>query len=237
MGRVLFEELILFENDNYIVINKPAFVASLDDRNDKVNILSLAKGYHANAQLCHRLDKETSGALAIAKNPEAYRSLSLQFEKREVTKEYHAVAEGIHNFNQLTIDAPILMSGKGTVRIDNNRGKSSSTTIQTIRAFRTHTLLACFPHSGRMHQIRVHLAHCGAPIIGDLAYGGHEFYLSSIKKYYRLKKGTEELPLIKRIALHARKLQFLDLSGKGLEVDAGYPKDFAVLLKQLEKNI
>ena len=236
MGKLKFEELILFENDNYIVINKPAFVASLDDRNDEINVLGLAKRYNPQAQLCHRLDKETSGALAIAKKPEAYRALSLQFEKREVIKEYHAVVEGIHSFNNLTIDAPIFMSGKGTVRIDNQRGKMSSTTVNTLKAFRVHTLLACFPHSGRMHQIRIHLAYRKAPIIGDLIYGGRQFYLSSIKKHYHLKKGTEELPLIKRIALHARQLEFKDLTGKGLKIDADYPKDFSVLLKQLEKN-
>ena len=236
MGKLKFEDLILFENDNYIVINKPAFVASLDDRNDGINVLSLAKHYHPQAQLCHRLDKETSGALAIAKNPEGYRALSLQFERREVVKEYHAVAEGIHKFNNLTIDAPILMSGKGTVRIDNYRGKASTTAVNTIKAYKAHTLIACFPHSGRMHQIRIHLAHHKAPIIGDVAYGGHPFYLSSIKKNYHLKKGTEELPLIKRMALHARQLQFKDLTGKDLLVDADYPKDFSVLLKQLDKN-
>lgn len=237
MGKLRFEDLILFENDNYIVINKPAFMASLDDRNDVINVLRLAKGYHPQAQLCHRLDKETSGALAISKSPEGYRALSLQFEKREVIKEYHAVAEGIHNFNNLTIDAPILMSGKGTVRIDSYRGKASTTAVNTLKAYRAHTLLACFPHSGRMHQIRIHLSHHKAPIIGDVAYGGHPFYLSSIKRNYHLKKGTEELPLIKRIALHAKKLQFKDLTGKDLEVDAGYPKDFSVLLKQLDKNV
>ena len=237
MGKLKFEELILLENDNYIVINKPAFIASLDDRNDETNVLSLAKHYHARAQLCHRLDKETSGVLAIAKNTEAYRALSLQFERREVIKEYHAGAEGIHDFNNLTIDAPILMLGKGTVRIDNYRGKVSTTTVKTLKAYRLHTLLACFPHSGRMHQIRIHLAHRKAPIIGDLVYGGRQFYLSSIKKHYHLKKGTEELPLIKRIALHARKLQFKDLTGHDLLIDADYPKDFSVLLKQLDKNV
>ncbi|MDN5215928.1 RluA family pseudouridine synthase [Fulvivirgaceae bacterium BMA12] len=237
MGKLKFEELIVFENDNYIVINKPPFVASLDDRNDEVNLLSLAKNYHPLAQLCHRLDKETSGALAIAKSPEAYRSLSIQFEKREVIKEYHAVAEGIHNFKDLKIEAPIFSSGKGTVRIDHYRGKESTTTIDTIKAFRAHTLLACFPHSGRMHQIRVHLAHQQAPIIGDLVYGGHHFYLSSIKRNYHLKKGTEELPLIKRIALHARYLKFKDMTGNDLSVNVEYPKDFSVLLKQLDKNI
>jgi 23S rRNA-/tRNA-specific pseudouridylate synthase len=67
--RLQFEDLILFQDDDYIVVNKPPFLSTLEDRQENVNLLSLAKGYTANAQVCHRLDKETSGALAIAKHP------------------------------------------------------------------------------------------------------------------------------------------------------------------------
>jgi 23S rRNA pseudouridine955/2504/2580 synthase len=80
-----FADLILFENDDVIVVNKPPFLSSLDEREGgEVNLLRLAKGYWEDAQICHRLDKETSGALIIAKNPEAYRMVSMQFEKRQV---------------------------------------------------------------------------------------------------------------------------------------------------------
>src|SRR5690349_22533791 len=93
--KIKFEDIVLFENDNYVVVNKPAFIATLEDRNEPLNLLGLARQYYPDAQVCHRLDKETSGALAIARNPEAYRNLSIQFEKREVTKVYHAVADGL----------------------------------------------------------------------------------------------------------------------------------------------
>ena len=81
-----FKDLIIFENDDYIVVNKPPFVASLDERSTagEVNILRLAKQYADDAQVCHRLDKETSGAIVIAKNPDAYRNLAMQFERRKV---------------------------------------------------------------------------------------------------------------------------------------------------------
>jgi len=82
-----FADLILFEDDDIIVVNKPPFISSLDEREGgEVNMLRLAKAYSEDAQICHRLDKETSGALIIAKNPEAYRTVSMQFEKRQVKK-------------------------------------------------------------------------------------------------------------------------------------------------------
>ena len=101
-----FKDLILFENDDYIVVNKPPFIASLDERTSgaEVNILRLAKQYHDDAQVCHRLDKETSGAIVIAKNPDAYRSLSMQFERRKVNKIYHAVVDGQYQFDNLFIE-------------------------------------------------------------------------------------------------------------------------------------
>ena len=78
-AKINLEELILFEDEDFILINKPPFVATLEDRNSKVNLLGLAREYVDTAQVCHRLDKDTSGVLAIAKNPEAYRHMSLQF--------------------------------------------------------------------------------------------------------------------------------------------------------------
>src|SRR3978361_2219037 len=85
-----FADLILFENDDVIVVNKPPFLSSLDEREGgEINLLRMAKVYWEDAQICHRLDKETSGALIIAKNAEAYRTVSMQFEKRQVKKEEH----------------------------------------------------------------------------------------------------------------------------------------------------
>ena len=235
MKTVKFEDLILFENDNYILINKPPFVSSLDERfGENTSINRLASNYHPDAQLCHRLDKETSGVLAIAKNPEAYRHLAIQFEHREVTKIYHTVVEGIHDFEEMVVDYPIYHTSHGTSRID-PRGKEAETRFKILKAYRKYTLLKCLPVTGRLHQIRVHLMAAKAPIVGDETYGGKPFFLSSIKKKYNLKNLTEELPLIQRVALHAFSLEFTDLDGQTIYVEAPYPKDFAVLIKQLEK--
>lgn len=232
-----FKDLILFENDDYIVVNKPPFVASLDERggSGEVNILRLAKQYSADAQVCHRLDKETSGAIIIAKTPEAYRSVAIQFEKRKVNKVYHAVVDGQFTFNELFIDLPILNDGNKSVTIDRKEGKRAETIFNSIKNYRHYTLVECKPITGRMHQIRIHLATQRAAIAGDDMYRGKPVFLSSIKKGYRIAKDDEELPIMKRFALHARHVVFKGLDGADIVIDAPYPKDFATLIKLLDK--
>lgn len=232
-----FKDLILFENDDYIVVNKPPFIASLDERTTgaEINILRLAKQYVADAQVCHRLDKETSGAIVIAKNPEAYRSLSMQFEKRKVNKIYHAVVDGQFQFDNLFIDLPILNDGNKSVTIDRAEGKRAETYFNSLKYFKHYTLVECKPITGRMHQIRIHLATQRAAICGDHMYKGKPVFLSAIKKGYRLSKDEEELPIMKRFALHAKHIVFKGLDGQDISVEAPYPKDFTTLLKLLNK--
>lgn len=235
MPKFKFEEAILFQDDDFILINKPPFISTLEDRNDSQNILSLAREYESDAQVCHRLDKETSGVLAIARNPDAYRHLSMQFENRTVTKIYHAVADEIHNFKDQLVDAPILKQNDGTVKISRS-GKEAQTYFTTKECYKNHTLIECKPVTGRMHQIRVHLSLLKAPITGDEMYGGKPFYVSSVKRGFNLKKLTEEEPLIKRMALHAFSLEFNLLNGSKMATEAPYPKDFQALIRQLSEN-
>jgi 23S rRNA pseudouridine955/2504/2580 synthase len=234
--KIKFEDIILFEDDNYVVVNKPPFLSTLEDRHEKINLLRLARAYASDAQVCHRLDKDTSGVLAIAKNPEAYRHLSIQFEKRSVTKLYHAVADGIHMFQDTVVDQPILKQDDGLAKLSRRDGRPAVTYFTSMKSFRHHTLVACKPITGRMHQIRLHLAFLGAPITGDETYGGKPFFLSHVKRKFNLKKETEEQPLMRRMALHAYSLQFADLSENIQTIEAPYPKDMQVLVKQLEQN-
>lgn len=231
-----FENAILFEDNDFVLVNKPPFISTLEDRNDPENILKLARQRLGDAQVCHRLDKDTSGVLAIAKNPKAYRHLSMQFENRQVNKIYHAVVDGIHRLEHQEVDAPILKQNDGTVKIS-REGKPAQTIFSTLHVFKNHTLIECRPITGRMHQIRIHLARLGASITGDELYGGKPFYISSIKRGFNLKQQTEEQPLMKRMALHARSLQFELISGKTIQIEAPYPKDFQALLKQLAANV
>lgn len=233
---IKFADLILFEDEDFILINKPYSVSTLEDRDGtKQYILQMAKAYSPDAQVCHRLDKETSGILAIAKNPAAYRHLSMQFENREVVKIYHAVVNGVKKLDNQMVELPILAMKDGIVKID-REGKEAATIFNTLEVFNRCSLVACFPITGRMHQIRIHLSSIGCPIVADKQYGGKDVFLSSLKKKFKLKKDTDEWPLIQRVALHARSLNFKLMSGEEKTVEAPYPKDFAVLVKQLEAN-
>ncbi len=235
-SKIKFEDIVLFEDEDYVLVNKPPFLSTLEDRNEKVNLLRLARTYIADAQVCHRLDKDTSGVLAIAKNPEAYRHLSIQFEKRQVVKLYHAVIDGVHQFEETLVDQPILKQDDGIAKISKREGKPAQTYFTSVKSYRHHTLIACKPVTGRMHQIRLHLSVLGAPITGDELYGGKPFFLSHVKRNFNLKKETEEQPLMKRMALHAFSLEFKNRSDDVQIVEAPYPKDMEVLIKQLEIN-
>ncbi|EON76145.1 Ribosomal large subunit pseudouridine synthase D [Lunatimonas lonarensis] len=234
MKKTDFNSLILFENDDLIVINKPPYMPTLEDRHEAQNILQLAKQYVADAQVCHRLDKETSGCLVIAKNPDAYRHMAMQFEDRSVEKIYHAVVDGIHDFKQTIADRNLYANNKGIVKVSID-GKPALTYFDTLKTYTRHTLVSCNPITGRMHQIRVHLSFLGAPICGDVLYGGKPAYLSQLKRKFNLKKGTEEEPLMQRVALHAQAITFRLMDESKITIEAPYPKDFAVLVKQLER--
>lgn len=232
---IKLSDLIIFEDSNLIVINKPPLISSLDGRDkNEQNIHRIAKLYHEDAQICHRLDRETSGVMLIAKNPETYRSISMEFEHRRVEKHYHALIEGVHRFEDKLVDLPILNQGNKNVSIDRARGKTAITYFNSIRFFRHFTLVECRPVTGRMHQIRIHLATLKASIVGDEMYRGKPVFLSQLKRGYTLAKNKEEQPIMKRFALHARSIK-INLNGEGHTFEAPYPKDFAVLVKQLEK--
>jgi RluA family pseudouridine synthase len=233
--RFILEDAILFRDENYVFINKPPFISTLEDRNDDTNVLSVVRESFPDAQVGHRLDKDTSGVLAIALNPEAYRHFSMQLEHREATKVYHAIVEGARTFRNEQVLAPILKQADGRVKIS-REGKPAETWFTTLKQFRGYALVECKPVTGRMHQIRIHFSVLGTSIAGDEMYSGKPVFLSALKRSYNLKKETTEEPLSKRMALHAFSLEFLGLDGKMLKVEAPYPKDFRVLLKQLEEN-
>jgi len=217
------------------VLNKPPGISTLEDRTDTRNVLQELREWEPNAQVGHRLDKETSGALVVARHPAAYRHISMQFENRQVTKIYHAVGHGLHRFDQLLVDRPIQVLKDGTVRLAAT-GKPAQTRFDTLAVFKFHTLLQCQPITGRMHQIRVHAARVNAPLVCDEWYGGKPIYLSQIKSGFKLKKEAEEEPLIKRVALHAYSIEFQLLDGSITKIVAPYPKDFRALLNQLKRQ-
>ncbi len=230
-----FKEMMIEEDEHLIFINKPAHYSSLDDRHgDVFSVIRQAKKHDENLQLCHRLDKETSGILVIAKNEMIYREMAIAFEKRLVKKTYHAVVQGNLSVSEQSIKLPLGQTAKGVAKIDLKEGKPSETIVSTLKNFRHYTLVQAEPVTGRLHQIRIHLASQNFPLVADTTYGGKMPYLADLKPKFKEGKWENADPMMKRVALHAYQIEF-ELLGKPYKVTAPHPKDFAVLLKLLEK--
>lgn len=240
---------IIFENDDYIAVNKPAGLLSIPDRhNDLLPSLSrwLEQRY-GNIFVIHRLDKDTSGVIVFAKNESAHKFLSSQFQSRYAEKHYLGLVAGQLMQKEGAIDAPIMEHPvkKGKMMIvreqhgkQMKKGKPALTTFRVMESFSLYTLLDLQIFTGRTHQIRVHLQSIGHPIAMDEVYGNAApFYLSFIKKKYRVGKSQEEeKPLMSRMALHAIKLAFKDKNGEKRILEAPLPKDFQAVVNQLRKN-
>lgn len=224
---------IIAETDHWVAINKPPYVPSLPERGKYTaeSVLEWSKKRWPDSILCHRIDRETSGALLIAKDAETYRHVSMQFEKRQIEKIYHAIVDGVVEFQDFWVDLPINTDNLNNIKIDKQFGKLAQTHFQTLEIFRHFTLLECKPKTGRLHQIRVHLSSQNAKIAADELYGSKTPMLSLVKR----KISGEDRPLIQRFALHARELVFKDLENQTISIQAEYPNDFGVFLKLLDK--
>lgn len=232
-GKKIEPITIIQETENWVAINKPPYVPSLPERGKftAVSVFEWAKQRWPQASLCHRIDRETSGVLMIAKNPETHRHFSIQFEKRKAQKLYHAIANNQLHFDNLWVDLPILADQVGKIKIDRQKGKPAQTRFNTLEVFKHFSLLECEPKTGRLHQIRVHLQAQNATIAADILYKSEIPYLSKIKR----KMHGDDTALIQRFALHARNLQLVDLDNNPINIIAPYPKDFEVFLKLLRK--
>lgn len=232
---------LLYEDDDLLIISKPADVLTIPDRHspEKFNLQDYLKDRFGQVWTVHRLDRETSGVLCFARNAEAHRHLSQQFEARTVDKGYLALVDGVPFPREGEIDQPIgphpSQPGKMAVSRD---GKSSLTLYRTLELFRSFALVEAVLKTGRTHQIRVHLAAIGHPLAVDPLYGKRDaFYLSEVKgAQYRIGKYQEERPLMTRATLHAAFLQ-LDhpVTLERRRFEAPLPKDFQAVLTQLRK--
>jgi len=235
--KIKFEDIILVENDNLIVINKPSGISSLADRDSTLpSIHAMATRYCEKAILCHRLDKYTTGVLLIAKHENAYRDITLKFQKREINKFYHTLVEGQQDLKDQVVDYGIYNSGAGKVRLDNSQGRPALTIFNTVEKFRHYTLLQCQPITGRMHQIRLHLLGVGLPVVGDHLYKGQDIFLSKFKRRYKLDAEYDEKPVNDGFLLHASKIQLVLPGEENLSTfEAPLNQGFQVVLKILRK--
>lgn len=199
-----FQSWIIYENDSLLVLNKPAGLAVQGGSKLYRHLDDLAIRYGANdftPRIVHRLDKETSGVILLAKTLDMARYLTTLFKERLVTKIYRAITSPAPEKNRGTIDAPIFkkISDQGdNMVVDPVHGAPAQSAYEIISKSRNAAFVALSPHTGRTHQLRVHMAHVKAPIMGDQKYGPKD----------RLEK---DIP--KKLYLHATTLTFKDPLG------------------------
>ncbi len=231
----------LYEDDDLIIVNKPGGLLVIPDRFNhelpSLNRLLEAK-CGQKMWVVHRLDKDTSGVICFAKNEHYHRYLSMLFQERDVNKFYAGLVTGIVIPAEGRIESPIAehpaVHGKMVV---NRKGKFAVTDYKVVEQWPLYSLVQFQIHTGRTHQIRVHMASIGHPIVCDELYGdGQPFMLSAIKRKYRLsEKDEQEKPLLSRLALHAYKLEFVKEDGTPITAEAEIPRDMNACIKQLNK--
>jgi 23S rRNA pseudouridine955/2504/2580 synthase/23S rRNA pseudouridine1911/1915/1917 synthase len=187
----------------------------------------------------HRLDKDTSGLILFARNEAMHKHLSIQFEARKTKKIYQGLVVGSLQEKKGSIDSPIAEhpAQNGTM-ITHRKGKESLTDYEVLEDFGIYSLVQFQIHTGRTHQIRVHMKEAGHPVVCDSFYGdGKPVFISALKKKFNLSKDElEERPILGRLALHAYQLVFKDLTGKSIELEAPLHKDMRATLQQLAKR-
>ena len=230
---------VLLEDDTMIILNKPAGLLVLPDRFDRklVNLYELLKEVFGTIFIVHRIDRETSGVVLFAKTAEMHALMNTAFEQRRVEKLYRAIVVGSPSADSGCIDLPIAENEHGMrkMKIDKKNGKEAVTEYKVTGKFSGYALVEAKPHTGRTHQIRVHLSAIGLPILADSLYSNSgSFFLSSIKRNY--KASGEEKPILARTALHAFSLSFLHpVTGEKMVIEAPIPKDMETVLKVLKK--
>jgi 23S rRNA pseudouridine1911/1915/1917 synthase len=224
---------IIYEDEDVLVVNKPAGLVVHPGAGNQEHTLVHGLLYHTNHSLSsgtakfrpgivHRIDKETSGLLVVAKNNVAHEKLAAQFKDHSIDRRYWVMVRGVVEHDELQCDQSLARSplNRKKIIVDPVGGKESMSHFFVLERFRNATLLDVALETGRTHQIRVHLKHLGYPVLGDSVYGIQSSEMS-------------------RQALHAKTLAFdHPTSGKRLKFDSEVPGDFQHLLNYLrEKNL
>ena len=222
---------IIYEDTDIIVVNKPKGMvvhpANGNPDGTLVNaIMAICKdslsgiGGEIRPGIVHRLDKDTSGLLIVAKNDKAHVNMSEQIKNHEVKKTYIALVRGCIKENEATIDMPIGRSNSDRKKMAvNKNGKNAVTHIKVLKRYDKYTLLEINIETGRTHQIRVHLSHIGFPVIGDYIYSNGKNVFGVVGQ-----------------CLHAKELEFKHpISGNDMKLQASLPEYFEDILKKLDK--
>ena len=233
---------ILFEDDNLVVIHKPAGVSVTADRTgqeDLLQSLSRQQKQSEKLRLVHRLDKDTSGVMLLAKNIDTQRRCTEWLEQRQVRKTYVALVSGYVSPPTDVIESTLgrLTHDSQRMCVDPKKGKPAATEYDLLADFGGICLVLARPITGRTHQIRVHFADRGFPLAIDPLYGStRPILLSDFKMGYTLKGKEEETPLIDRLTLHAYQLELPPDGGFPSPLIAPLEKKFAAAVKMLTKH-
>jgi RluA family pseudouridine synthase len=251
---------IIYEDDRLVAVNKSSAVAVGGDRWDDAkerldrllgDFLAERSGPPRRIFTVHRIDRDTSGLVVFARDAETHKQLSAAFEGRLVKKSYIAVIHGRPSWTETVCELPLVPNGDKQHRtiIDKYRGKPSLTRFLFLGGAGNYSVLEALPETGRTHQIRVHCAALGHPVVCDSLYGksGGGVFLSSFKRGWR-GDPLDERPLLARLGLHAARLYLPDYPAgteprgldhgtglRGLNLEAPLPRDMKALIGQMEK--
>ena len=217
------KKLLLYEDRDLLIVNKPANISVLPDgwEPDSPYLLKLLQEAFPEIMVAHRLDKVTSGVMVFARTVESHRALNLQFEHHTIQKVYHAVIVGIPKWDEHTARHKLRLNVGHRHRtvVDNGQGSPAETRFKVLKRFSRYSLLEAVPATGKTHQIRVHAYALGFPLLGDSLYS------------------APPTGLIDRPALHAQSLTITHpSSGELLTFSAPYPSDLMEVLHQIQKN-
>jgi 23S rRNA pseudouridine1911/1915/1917 synthase len=241
---------VLFEDEHLAVINKPAGMVVHPAKGNWSGTLVNALRHHFpqlsglngdyRAGIVHRLDRDTSGVILVAKEEQTHKDLALLFEHRKVFKEYIALTAGILDRDSDYIEGRIAHHKLDRVKMaiadeEDDDAKDACTYYEVIERFRGFSLCRCQPRTGRTHQIRVHLASVGCPVLADKVYSGRDrLRLSDLAA--GVEEGSDVL-LLSRQALHAHRLRLRHpRKGTVLEAEAPLPPEFQLTLEALRKH-
>ncbi len=209
---------VLFENEDFLAVDKPEGLASIPERSQEKNSLLalLSESYSTKLYVVHRLDKEASGVILFAKNPSAHRFMNERFLNRKVRKTYLILVHGRLRQDRGVIEKPLRQFGSGRMGVNTNRGKESTTEFCVLERAASYTLAEAHPVTGRRHQIRVHFYSIGHPVVGDLRYGD--------------ETQQESYP---RLMLHAQRIECQLPGGRSLNIEAPVPESFEAVIKDI----
>ena len=231
---------IIYEDNDIIVVNKTTGITVIPNRTGSEkslkDYLELKTGNEI--WVVHRIDRETSGIVIFGKNELAHRALNHQFLKRIVTKEYVCLCNGNTTEEWREINKPILQDSRSKMVRINPAGKKAISHFKCVENSKRYSKNIVRIETGRMHQIRIHMASVGHPILGDELYNKNpEILLSSFKKKYVSGKSfSEEKSLMQRAALHAFSLRIVHpITEKEMYFEAELPKDMNACWTQIQK--